>query len=149
MLRGLSVVHALWKPVPGRFKDYIAMPRRTITGLSTRRSSALTANGSRSRSAPARCMSGRGGIAAHWRYKDRGGLKGSDQEQIQKLRDLFEVQQISRTAEFMKNLKLALFPRRVYVFTPQATCGPSERGHPHRFRLQHPHGCGNQCVGRG
>ncbi|HNQ02017.1 MAG TPA: RelA/SpoT family protein, partial [Syntrophales bacterium] len=100
----LSVVHALWKPVPGRFKDYIAMPK-----ANNYRSLHTTVIGPYGERVEIQIRTrdmhewAEGGIAAHWRYKERGSLKGSDQEQIQKLRDLFEVQQdLKDPREFMK-----------------------------------------------
>ena len=146
----LSVVHALWKPVPGRFKDYIAMPK-----ANNYRSLHTTVIGPYGERVEIQIRTrdmhewAEGGIAAHWRYKERGALKGSDQEQIQKLRDLFEVQQdLKDPREFMKNLKLALFPDEVYVFTPQGDVRAFPKGAtPIDFAYSIHTDVGNQCVG--
>ena len=146
----LSVVHSLWKPVPGRFKDYIAMPK-----ANNYRSLHTTVIGPYGERVEIQIRTremhewAEGGIAAHWRYKDRGALKGSDQEQIQKLRDLFEVQQdLKDPREFMKNLKLALFPDEVYVFTPRGDVRAFPKGAtPIDFAYSVHTDVGNQCVG--
>lgn len=116
----LSVVHALWKPVPGRFKDYIAMPK-----ANNYRSLHTTVIGPYGERVEIQIRTremhewSEEGIAAHWRYKERGALQGSDEMQIKRLRELLEFQhELKDPREFMKNLKLALFPDEVYVFTP-------------------------------
>jgi len=116
----LSIVHALWIPVPRRFKDYIAMPKAnnyrslhtTVIGPSGQRVEIQIRTKEMHEWAEE-------GIAAHWRYKEKRMLPGADEEQIRKLRELLEIQQdLKNPREFMTNLKLALFPDEVYVFTP-------------------------------
>ena len=117
----LSMIHALWKPVRGRFKDYIAMPKAnnyqslhtTVIGPYGERMEIQIRTGAMHEWAER-------GIAAHWKYKEGGLPCEEENEQVKKLRDLLEVQQeLKDPREFMKNLRLALFPDEVYVFTPK------------------------------
>jgi guanosine-3',5'-bis(diphosphate) 3'-pyrophosphohydrolase len=145
----LSVVHALWKPVPGRFKDYIAMPKAnnyralhtTVIGPYGERVEIQIRN---------RIMHewAEEGIAAHWRYKE-GQSYNSDDEQIKKLRELLEVQQdLKNPREFMSNLKMALFPDDVYVFTPRGDVKAFPKGAtPIDFAYSIHTDVGNQCIG--
>lgn len=147
----LSIVHALWKPVPGRFKDYIAMPKAnnyrslhtTLIGPYGERVEIQIRTRSMHEWAEE-------GIAAHWRYKEGRDtyLKG-DEEQIKKLRELLEVQQeLEDPREFMANLKLALFPEEVYVFTPKGDVKSFPRGAtPIDFAYSIHTDVGHQCVG--
>ncbi len=146
----LSVVHALWKPVPGRFKDYIAMPKAnnyralhtTVIGPYGERVEIQIRN---------RIMHewAEGGIAAHWRYKEGRSYISDDDDQIKKLRDLLEVQQeLKNPREFMSNLKMALFPDEVYVFTPQGDVRSFPKGAtPIDFAYSIHTDVGNQCIG--
>lgn len=146
----LSVVHALWKPVPGRFKDYIAMPKAnnyralhtTVIGPYGERVEIQIRN---------RFMHewAEEGIAAHWRYKEGRPYKSDDDEQIKKLRELLEVQQdLKNPREFMSNLKMALFPDDVYVFTPRGDVMAFPKGAtPIDFAYSVHTDVGNQCVG--
>jgi len=146
----LSVVHALWKPVPGRFKDYIAMPKAnnyralhtTVIGPHGERVEIQIRN---------RIMHewAEGGIAAHWRYKEGRSYKADEDDQIKKLRDLLEVQQeLKNPREFMSNLKMALFPDEVYVFTPQGDVKAFPKGAtPVDFAYSIHTDVGNQCIG--
>ena len=146
----LSVVHALWKPVPGRFKDYIAMPKAnnyralhtTVIGPYGERVEIQIRN---------RIMHewAEGGIAAHWRYKEGRAYIRDDDNQIKKLRDLLEVQQeLKNPREFMSNLKMALFPDEVYVFTPQGDVRSFPKGAtPIDFAYSIHTDVGNQCIG--
>ena len=117
----LSMIHSLWKPVRGRFKDYIAMPKAnnyqslhtTVIGPYGERMEIQIRTGAMHEWAER-------GIAAHWKYKEGGLPCEEENEQVKKLRDLLEVQQeLKDPREFMKNLRLALFPDEVYVFTPK------------------------------
>jgi guanosine-3',5'-bis(diphosphate) 3'-pyrophosphohydrolase len=146
----LSVVHALWKPVPGRFKDYIAMPKAnnyralhtTVIGPYGERVEIQIRN---------RIMHewAEEGIAAHWRYKEGRSYKSNDDEQIKRLRELLEVQQdLKNPREFMSNLKMALFPDDVYIFTPKGDVKAFPKGAtPIDFAYSIHTDVGNQCVG--
>ena len=120
----LGVIHSLWKPVPGRFKDFIAMPKvnmyqslhTTVIGpkgdpveiqIRTREMHRIAEEG----------------IAAHWLYKERkAGKAGKDKldESLVWLRQLIETQQDTKDPrEFMDTVRVDLFPDEVYVFTPK------------------------------
>jgi GTP diphosphokinase / guanosine-3',5'-bis(diphosphate) 3'-diphosphatase len=89
------------------------------------------------------------GIAAHWRYKEKRSSNETDDEQIRKMRELLEVQQESdNPREFMSNLKMALFPDEVYVFTPKGDVKSFPRGAtPIDFAYSVHTDVGNQCIG--
>ncbi len=146
----LSVVHALWKPVPGRFKDYIAMPKAnhyqslhtTVIGPYGERAEIQIRTRSMHEWAEE-------GIAAHWQYKEGRSFSSTDEDQIRILRDLLDVQQESKNPhEFMSNLKVALFPEEVYVFTPNGDVKSFPRGAtPIDFAYSIHTDVGNTCIG--
>jgi GTP pyrophosphokinase len=120
---GLGIVHANWKPVPGRFKDYIALPKAngyqslhtTIIGPSGQRVEVQIRTHEMHRVAEY-------GIAAHWRYKQPGAEPGEEPGAEQRyawLRQLLEWQQnVSDPQEFLRSVKGDLFSKEVFVFTP-------------------------------
>lgn len=147
----LSMVHALWKPVPGRFKDYIAMPKANY--YQSLHTTVIGPYGERVEiQIRTRKMHewAEKGIAAHWRYKE--GLvdyKNSEENQIKKLREIMEIQnEVKDPKEFMTNLKLALFPEEVYVFTPDGDVKSFPKGAtPIDFAYSIHTDVGNQCIG--
>ncbi|MDQ5986921.1 MAG: GTP pyrophosphokinase [Syntrophus sp. SKADARSKE-3] len=146
----LSVIHALWKPVPGRFKDRIAMPK--ANGYRSLHTTVIGPYGERVEvQIRTRAMHdwAEEGIAAHWRYKEKRSTMESDDEQIRKMRELLEVQQDSdNPREFMTNLKMALFPDEVYVFTPGGDVKSFPRGAtPIDFAYSVHTDVGTQCIG--
>jgi GTP pyrophosphokinase len=146
----LSIVHSLWIPVPGRFKDYIAMPK-----ANNYRSLHTTVIGPYGQRVEIQIRTNEmhewaeEGIAAHWRYKEKRSLPGNDEAQIRRLRELLEVQQeLKNPREFMTNLKLALFPDEVYVFTPGGDVRSFPKGAtPIDFAYSIHTDVGNQCIG--
>ena len=146
----LSVIHALWKPVPGRFKDYIGMPK-----ANNYRSLHTTVIGPYGERVEIQIRTremhewAEDGIAAHWRYKEGKAHPADDEEQIKKLRDLVDLQQDMATPrEYMSNLKMALFPDDVYVFTPKGEVKTFPRGAtPIDFAYSVHSDVGNQCIG--
>lgn len=121
--RAFGAVHNLYKPIPGRFKDYIAVPKAngyqslhtTVVGpfgvpveiqIRTEEMDRLAENG----------------IAAHWLYKSSNGTKGNEAEVRARewLKSMLEIQKNAGSSlEFIEHVKLDLYPDEVYVFTPQ------------------------------
>jgi GTP pyrophosphokinase len=117
----LGIVHSLWRPVPGRFKDYIAMPKpngyqslhTTVIGPVGERVEVQIRTQEMHRVAEL-------GIAAHWKYKGDGSTSPSDEKQFAWLRQLLEWQQnLSDPNEFLETVRVDLFADEVYVFTPR------------------------------
>jgi len=146
----LSIVHALWKPVPGRFKDYIAMPK--ANNYQSLHTTVIGPYGERVEiQIRTKIMHewAEKGIAAHWRYKEGRSYKDNEENQIKKLREVLEIQQdIKNPKEFMSDLKLALFPEEVYVFTPQGDVKSFPKGAtPIDFAYSIHTDVGSQCIG--
>jgi GTP pyrophosphokinase len=117
----LGVVHANWKPVPGRFKDYIALPKANMyqslhtTMIGPRRERMEVQIRTREMHKVAE-----EGIAAHWNYKEGKGAGPQDAERFAWLRRLIEWQQnLKDPQEFLSTVKEDLFPEEVFVFTPK------------------------------
>lgn len=117
----LGLVHAAWRPVPGRFKDYISMPKAnmyqslhtTVIGPDGERIEIQIRTEEMNQLAEY-------GVAAHWRYKDHGKVRTKEAEQFSWLRQILDWQkQESDSREFMRSLRFDLFKDEVYVFTPQ------------------------------
>jgi len=146
----LSIVHALWKPVPGRFKDYIAMPK--ANNYQSLHTVVIGPYGERVEiQIRTRTMHewAEKGIAAHWRYKEGRAFHDNEDNQIKKLREALEIQQdIKNPKEFMSNLKMALFPEEVYVFTPHGDVKSFPKGAtPIDFAYSIHTDVGNKCTG--
>ncbi len=116
----LGVIHSSWKPVPGRFKDFIAMPKAnmyqslhtTVFGPVGQRMEVQIRTSEMHRVAE-------GGIAAHWRYKEGKAADREDEGRFGWLRQMLEWQkELKDSNEFMSSVKVDLFPEEVYVFTP-------------------------------
>ncbi|HWD08304.1 MAG TPA: bifunctional (p)ppGpp synthetase/guanosine-3',5'-bis(diphosphate) 3'-pyrophosphohydrolase [Actinomycetota bacterium] len=122
----LGAIHSLWKPVPGRFKDYIAMPKfnlyqslhTTVIGPEGKPLEVQMRTREMHRTAE-------WGVASHWRYKedaraDKGGKPGlANEEQAAWMRRMLDLQQTEDDREFLDTLKLDLFAGEVFVFTPR------------------------------
>jgi guanosine-3',5'-bis(diphosphate) 3'-pyrophosphohydrolase len=118
----LGALHALWRPVPGRFKDYVAMPKFNMyQSLHT----TVIGPGGRPLEVQIRThqmhQTAEYGVAAHWRYKDRGPKRSSDEQaEMAWLGRMLEWQQeMADPREFMEGLKIDLYAGRVFVFTPK------------------------------
>jgi len=125
----LGVLHQLYKPVPGRFKDYIAIPKANgYQSLHTTLVSPLgTSVEFQIRTEPMHMVAEKG-IAAHWLYKAHGG---ADAQRVGAmwLQSLLDIQDETRdSAEFLEHVKVDLFPDSVYVFTPQSKILALPRG---------------------
>lgn len=147
----LGIVHTMWKPIPGRFKDYIAVPKPNMyqslhTTVMVGKNELLevqTRTWDMHRIAEY-------GIAAHWRYKDKD--KKQEEEFDQKLswlRQILEFQQDSRDAhEFMENVKIDLFTDEVFVFTPKGDVVDLPAGSiPLDFAYKIHTDIGHRCIG--
>ncbi len=146
----LSIVHALWKPVPGRFKDYIAMPK--ANNYQSLHTAVIGPYGERVEiqiRTQAMHEWAEKGIAAHWRYKEGRAIEDNEDDQIRKLREALEIQKdIKNPKEFMSNLKMALFPEEVYVFTPHGDVKSFPKGAtPIDFAYSIHTDVGNSCIG--
>ncbi len=116
----LGAIHSSWKPVPGRFKDFIAMPKAnmyqslhtTVFGPAGQRMEVQIRTEEMHRVAEQ-------GIAAHWKYKEGRASKRTDEGRFGWLRQMLEWQkELKDSSEFMSSVKVDLFPEEVYVFTP-------------------------------
>lgn len=120
----LGHVHALWKPIPGRFKDFIAMPK--VNNYQSLHTTVIGPGGERIeiqiRTREMHAVAERG-IAAHWKYKEGKSTTAGNSLSEQKfdwLRDLVSLhQQVRNADEFLETVKTDLFDREIYVFTPK------------------------------
>lgn len=146
----LGIVHSLWKPLPNRFKDYIAVPKPNMY-----QSLHTTVIGTRGQPVEIQIRTwemhhiSEYGVAAHWRYKEgsKGGNKNFDAK-ITWLRRLLEWQDTSNSKEFMNALKLDVFSDEVFVFTPKGDVINLPKGSiPLDFAYRIHTEVGNRCVG--
>ncbi len=116
----LGHIHSMWKPVPGRFKDYISVPKpnmyqslhTTMIGPLGQRMEVQIRTWEMHKVAEE-------GIAAHWKYKEGTAASKTDERQFAWLRQLLEWQQnLKDPREFLESVRMDLFPDEVYVFTP-------------------------------
>ena len=146
----LGIVHTLWKPLPGRFKDYIAMPKSnmyqslhtTVIGIDGQPLEIQIRTWDMHRTSEY-------GIAAHWRYKDGGKTDKEFEQKVSWLRQLLEWQQDLRDPrEFMERLKLDVFADEVFVFTPKGDVLDLPAGSvPIDFAYRIHTDVGHRCVG--
>ena len=146
----LGVIHQTWSPVPGRFKDFIAMPQAN-------RYQSLHTSVVSDRGVPfevqirteAMHAVAENGIAAHWKYKEGRIGVNPDEQHFAWLRQLLEFQQELRDpGEFIQNLKINLYPDEVYTFTPKGEVKALPRGAtPIDFAYSIHTDVGHQCVG--
>ncbi|MDR2825198.1 MAG: bifunctional (p)ppGpp synthetase/guanosine-3',5'-bis(diphosphate) 3'-pyrophosphohydrolase, partial [Deltaproteobacteria bacterium] len=116
----LGLVHAKWKPVPGRFKDYISVPKgnmyqslhTTVAGLKGERMEVQIRTEEMDRLAE-------NGLASHWLYKEGNKVQAKDIRQFNWLREMLDWQKVeSDSKEFLRTLRFDLFKDEIYVFTP-------------------------------
>jgi guanosine-3',5'-bis(diphosphate) 3'-pyrophosphohydrolase len=146
----LGIIHQTWSPVPGRIKDFIAMPRPN--GYQSLHTSVISDRGFpfevqiRTEEMHRQAEEG---IAAHWKYKEGRVGAGSDEQYFLWLRQLLEWQQEVRDPqEFLQNLKIQLYPEEVYIFTPKGEVKSLPRdATPVDFAYAIHTDVGHQCVG--
>jgi guanosine-3',5'-bis(diphosphate) 3'-pyrophosphohydrolase len=119
--RALGAVHSVFKPMPGRFKDYIAIPR--VNGYQSLHTTLFGPNGVpievQIRTADMHRVA-EAGIAAHWKYKTGGGSDSTQEDRTREwLSNLVSLQEAGSSEEFLESVKVDLFPDKVYVFTPK------------------------------
>jgi len=146
----LGIIHSTWKPIPGRFKDYIAMPKgnlyqslhTTVIGPAGERMEVQIRTYEMHRVAES-------GIAAHWTYKEG---KGYDEKEVRRftwIRQLLEWQQeLDDSKEFMDTVRVELFPEDVFIFTPKGDVKGFPKGAtPIDFAYSVHTDVGHRCVG--
>jgi guanosine-3',5'-bis(diphosphate) 3'-pyrophosphohydrolase len=145
----LGVVHHVWRPLPGRFKDYIAMPRPNLyQSLHT----TVIHNGQpfeiQIRTQEMHRIAEEG-VAAHWKYKDGKPVSAGDDQRITWMRQLIEwSQELQEPGEFLSTLKVDLAPVEVYAFTPKGRVLELPKGAtPVDFAYSVHTEVGHQCVG--
>lgn len=146
----LGHIHGMWKPVPGRFKDYISVPKpnmyqslhTTVMGPLGQRMEVQIRTWEMDRVAEE-------GIAAHWKYKEGSAASRTDDAQFAWLRQLLEWQQsLKDPAEFLETVRMNLFPDDVYVFTPKGEVKAFPKGAtPVDFAYAIHSEVGEKCMG--
>jgi guanosine-3',5'-bis(diphosphate) 3'-pyrophosphohydrolase len=150
----LGIIHSLWKPLPGRFKDYIAMPKFNMY-----QSLHTTVIGPKGKPLEIQIRTremnetAQYGIAAHWMYKEKGGRGGQREDaqgdRLQWLRQIMDWQSETKDAgEFMESLNLDLLRDEVYVFTPKGEVKSLPAGStPVDFAYAVHTDVGHHCIG--
>lgn len=149
----LGIIHTMWKPLPGRFKDYIATPKPNMyQSLHT----TLIGQGGEPFEVQIRTWemhaTAESGIAAHWHYKESGSPKDRDKkfdEKLAWLRRILEWQQdVNDESEFMESLKTDLFEDTVFIFTPKGDVIELPKGScPVDFAYRVHTEVGHKCTG--
>src|SRR6266542_1768138 len=146
----LGVIHNAWKPVPGRFKDWIATPRDNL--YQSLHTSVIGSKGQpfevQIRTEQMHLVAEEG-VAAHWKYKEGKRGPRDDDEALKVLRSLVEwTQEVKDSREFIDALKLDLYPKDVYAFTPMGKVIQLPRGAtPVDFAYMIHSEVGNTCTG--
>jgi GTP diphosphokinase / guanosine-3',5'-bis(diphosphate) 3'-diphosphatase len=146
----LGILHNIWRPVPGRIKDYIAIPRPNL--YQSLHTSVIGKNGQpfeiQIRTQEMHSIAEEG-VAAHWKYKEGKSGVVEGEEQFRWLRQLIDSQsEISDSHQFLLNLKMDLYPEEVYCFTPKGEVVTLPReGTPVDFAYAIHSQVGHHCVG--
>ena len=146
----LGMIHTLWKPIPGRFKDYISVPK--ANNYQSLHTTVMTAYGMpfeiQIRTYEMHKIA-EYGIAAHWKYKENRTASSELDEKIQWLRSVMDTQgENSTPQEFYESLKLDLYDGQVFIFTPKGdVLALPEGSTPVDFAYNVHSEIGNKCVG--
>jgi GTP pyrophosphokinase len=146
----LGVIHNLFRPVPGRLKDYIGMPKANMY-----QSIHTTVIGPRGERMEVQIRTqemhqvAEEGIAAHWNYKERRAYKEKDAQRFAWLREMVDLQkELQNPEELLEGVRLELYPEEVYVFTPRGEVKELPRGAtPVDFAYAIHTEVGNRCTG--
>src|SRR5271157_221296 len=146
----LGLIHSLWRPVSGRFKDYIAMPKSN--GYQSLHTTVIGPKGARIEiqiRTYEMDLIAEEGIAAHWSYKEGKVPEAEDTKVINWLRQMMEWQQdLDDPREFFENVRVDLYPDEVYVFTPKGEVKEFPKGAtPLDFAYSIHTEVGHRCVG--
>ncbi len=146
----LGIIHSLWTPIPGQFKDYIAMPKSNL--YQSLHTTVIGPQGSRVEfqvRTEEMHMIAEEGIASHWAYKEKGKIKERDTKYIAWLRELVHSQRDLRDAkEFLEEVKGEVTPEVVYVITPTGDITELPKGStPVDFAYSIHSEVGHGCVG--
>ncbi|MBM4350499.1 MAG: bifunctional (p)ppGpp synthetase/guanosine-3',5'-bis(diphosphate) 3'-pyrophosphohydrolase [Deltaproteobacteria bacterium] len=146
----LGIIHSLWKPIPGKFKDYIGLPKENL--YQSLHTAAIGPYGERIEiQIRTREMHriAEEGIAAHWKYKEGKPLDEADDKRFTWLRQLLEWQRdLKDDQEFIESVKVDLFPHEVYIFTPKGEVKEFPAGAtPVDFAYSIHSDVGNHCIG--
>jgi GTP pyrophosphokinase len=146
----LGIIHSVWTPVPGKFKDYINLPK-----VNMYQSLHTTVIGHYGETVEIQIRTqdmhrvAEDGIAAHWKYKEGKLVQEEEEKQFQWLRQLLEWQKdLKDSTEFLETIKVDLYPNDVYVFTPRGEVREFPRGAtPVDFAYSIHTDVGHHCVG--
>jgi GTP pyrophosphokinase len=146
----LGIIHSLWKPIPGKFKDYIGLPKENM--YQSLHTTAIGPYGERIeiqiRTSEMHKIAEEG-IAAHWKYKEGKVVEEAEDKRFTWLRQLLEWQRdLKDDREFIESVKVDLFPNEVYIFTPKGAVKPFPIGStPIDFAYSIHSDVGNHCSG--
>jgi GTP pyrophosphokinase len=146
----LGIIHSLWKPIPGKFKDYIGLPKENM--YQSLHTTAIGPYGERIeiqiRTSEMHKIAEEG-IAAHWKYKEGKVVEEAEDKRFTWLRQLLEWQRdLKDDREFIESVKVDLFPNEVYIFTPKGSVKPFPIGStPIDFAYSIHSDVGNHCSG--